>query len=1086
MKTTLFVQDAFATLPSIAYAPENIRFGEYTFLPWVRSGLTETVQNPAAGKVRATTAVSVTVQDDQGGSQEVAKTLTLRGPGDILGIEAAQIIRRYPRPGAPDAEETFLAHIEFDRPELPWLFTPFAPSGVDGGRLDPWLVLVVLEARHARFEPSPPGLPGRVRTRKAELQPLTESWACAHAQVIGPAAGGPSVADRLSAQYGAANLSRILCPRRLADGQQYVACLVPAYDCGVKTGLGLGAGTLARAWERAAGDEDEEIVLPFYDQWTFATAPDGDFESLAKKIHPIPAPWKVGRRIIDTAQPRGGIDDLEDADSGKVQVLKCALFSPNAAPEGSPSDAEQWSPTKRDQLCAKLNRPDEVAGNSAIPEQDLPRVGPRIYAQFQRGERRVTAGDADWFAQLNSNPPQRIVAGLGTRVVQRDQEPLMQAAWAQVGKIDEANRALRLMQYARFIGEALHRTLAKLPLGTLAQVTRGLQGKIRLGGSAFTVAGLVEHSSVPPAALTGAFRRAARAGGPIAKRLRDDGALQSLVAKDGVFRDFRSVAIQPDGIRGLSEKTLAALSPDVIGRLLGVAPDRAHAVLRERLAPLREQPSGADQMLAPRASWRVRAGTIDVGKIHAERTLAVLQMALPTRLGDAPARAETIGNLIAGLATSAVPEVARRAGDITQRITRALPPATFKAAPVMPGRIVRGALVIEPTRPAHLLGAVRREPILTKRLRTDTSTALELTLATAAKISTAAFADHLSEIVRGASALDFPAAPARLSPAIARSSLLAEIEPRRTVSRYAGARVGIFPKWLDPAWFTDGLVQPIMAAPEIKRPMYEALDAYDRDWLVPGLGTIPETDFLTLLSTNPEFTEAFLIGLSDEFGRELLWREYPTDQRGTYFKRFWRDDIDELATPIHRFPRTPLGTHLAGGGTGNVVLVIRAALLRRYPDAMVTAMFQEPGSKPPKFVDPAVKSGHILFHAHLSPDYVLVAFDLTVAQVRAGGWWFVISEHPTAPRFGLDAPDKIAPSAIELRDTFDWDDVALTSDQRFLLVGLAPKNLPTTIKERTGETMAWPPANAALVARALLQNPARAAFDGQKMLTPIS
>ena len=49
MNATLFVKDAFKLAPSIAYAEENIQLGEYTFLPWVRSGLAATVQNPAAG-----------------------------------------------------------------------------------------------------------------------------------------------------------------------------------------------------------------------------------------------------------------------------------------------------------------------------------------------------------------------------------------------------------------------------------------------------------------------------------------------------------------------------------------------------------------------------------------------------------------------------------------------------------------------------------------------------------------------------------------------------------------------------------------------------------------------------------------------------------------------------------------------------------------------------------------------------------------------------------------------------------------------------------------------------------------------------
>ena len=54
----------------------------------------------------------------------------------MLGLDPAQIIRRVPEEGTADAEESFLAHVEFDRPELPWLFTPLRPQG---DRLQPWL-----------------------------------------------------------------------------------------------------------------------------------------------------------------------------------------------------------------------------------------------------------------------------------------------------------------------------------------------------------------------------------------------------------------------------------------------------------------------------------------------------------------------------------------------------------------------------------------------------------------------------------------------------------------------------------------------------------------------------------------------------------------------------------------------------------------------------------------------------------------------------------------------------------------------------------------------------------------------------------
>src|SRR4029453_6862216 len=79
---------------------------------------------------------------------------------------------------------------------------------------------------------------------------------------------------------------------------------------------------------------------------------------------------------------------------------------------------------------------------------------------------------------------------------------------------------------------------------------------------------------------------------------------------------------------------------------------------------------------------------------------------------------------------------------------------------------------------------------------------------------------------------------------------------------------------------------PIMAAPDFPRPMYEGLRDLSSDYLLPGLEHVPPNT-ATALETNPVFIEAFLGGLSTEMARELLWREFPTDQRGTYFRQFW-------------------------------------------------------------------------------------------------------------------------------------------------------------------------------------------------------
>ena len=130
-----------------------------------------------------------------------------------------------------------------------------------------------------------------------------------------------------------------------------------------------------------------------------------------------------------------------------------------------------------------------------------------------------------------------------------------------------------------------------------------------------------------------------------------------------------------------------------------------------------------------------------------------------------------------------------------------------------------------------------------------------------------------------------------------------------------------------------------MAAPDLPAPSYTYLAAYDRTRFVPGIDQI-EPDTITILNTNPRFIEAYLAGLNHEMNRELLWRAYPTDQRGTPFRYFWAwRDGDPDMHPMHRWSRrAALGTLARGAGPGGqVVLLVRGELLRRYPNTQIFA-----------------------------------------------------------------------------------------------------------------------------------------------------
>ena len=99
-----------------------------------------------------------------------------------------------------------------------------------------------------------------------------------------------------------------------------------------------------------------------------------------------------------------------------------------------------------------------------------------------------------------------------------------------------------------------------------------------------------------------------------------------------------------------------------------------------------------------------------------------------------------------------------------------------------------------------------------------------------------------------------------------------------------------------------------------------------------------------------------MAGVNHEFARELLWREYPTDCRGSPFRQFWDVSSVQVPTPDLTAPRArqlkdikPLhewaglaARHARQSGiaasTGErVVLVIRGDLLKRYPNTIIYA-----------------------------------------------------------------------------------------------------------------------------------------------------
>ncbi|MHB9005828.1 MAG: hypothetical protein ACYDC1_02755, partial [Limisphaerales bacterium] len=429
-----------------------------TFLPWVRQGVAGAIRDPDTLTTahRGAAQLAVTLSINEAPLAPVA--VRLRGPADVTGLDPAQIVRRDPPPGSRDFEPNYFAGIEFARPDFPWLFTPLR-AGVEA-RLRPWLCLVVVRPgegvtlRPAIDGPlpvldlAPPAQP------IVELPDLRESWAWAHAQ----AAATPEAAPVGAALDGAEALalSRLLCPRLLEPDTDYLACVVPAFELGRRAGLGDpvadrdvdAAAALAPAWDLTAGPS--RVQLPVYHHWTFRTGSGGDFESLVRRLTPRAAPAGFGRQTMAIGQP--GFELPADFPPAAMLDLRGALQPMTEPDEVPPWPAGTETPFKK-ALADIVNAPGR--SETVEPAAD-PLFAPPLYGRWHAARATVTPGAATWIDSLNLDPRDRVVAGLGTQVVQQHQEALMAAAWEQAGELQRANQRVRQLQLGLAASTSLH------------------------------------------------------------------------------------------------------------------------------------------------------------------------------------------------------------------------------------------------------------------------------------------------------------------------------------------------------------------------------------------------------------------------------------------------------------------------------------------------------------------------------------------------------------------------------------------------------------------------------------------------------
>ena len=993
----------------------------YHFRSWVRRGVGADAGqvDSAANPARASMDVTLEVTAREGNAPVAvnpapAMTVHLYGPGDVIGVDPRHVIRTEPRNLTVNFEPNYLAGIEFDQPDFPWLFTPALP---DADRLRPWVALIVLEDGEFSIPKVPPNpLPAIDVTSMSALQSLEDSWNWAHTQIS-------AETDLTTTIDGnpAAAISRLLCPRRLDPETSYTAFLVPAFDVGRQAGLGTDVTSVTTATPSWTSATAAPLRLPVYHQFEFHTSDAGDFESLVRKLVPTILPAKVGIAPMAVDHPLEGVPS-----AGAPLGLEGALRSASTvASDWVGADHDAFQAAVQDLINegtdAPLDDPDK-------PKPEDPRIVPPAYGRWHAGVASVDRSIAGWVPDLNLDPRNRTGAGMGTQIVQGQRTALMASAWDQVAGVLQANELLRHAQLSRAaLRQLFTQHLQAASVSTLLTLTAPVHA--RMLASPRTVAATLDASRIPARMLSGSFRRVARPLGPVARRA---AKLAGVVAA-GPGPATPSIS---DGTGAGAASLLQRINADQIRVAPPPPPPGGMTSIdqvsdRDELAAL---PAGLPGWLKALLLWlAARLGTLlPLVVIALAVLLAVVLVVLAVALGASAVvivAAAVLGAVLSGAAL---------------------------AARALLTQIGQTDSAAEPLRFENLTAtAVREAPPASTFVVTDPPSGLGTSVSgvaiPGATASAAAGTDSIGAgLLRGSASAMLgavhtvpadPPLPGELDLGALHSTVLQRLDPVETVP----ARIGSIVKVIGGPWFAPDPIEPIMAAPSFPQPMYVPLRDLNQDYLLPGVELIPP-DSLGAVVANHQFIEAYMVGLNHEMARQLLWNGYPTDQRGSYFRQFWDvagywpqggdpTDPAQLAEllkdipPIHEWPRSRalgLNENRTDVVVDNVVLLVRGELLRRYPHTDIFAGKAKAGAdgEHGRVLD-ETDERHPIFRGTLAPDITFFGFNLSVEDARGGtaaspeGFFFVFQEQVTETRFGLE------PQATGT--VTKWADLAWTS-----------------------------------------------------------
>ncbi|MCP5106065.1 MAG: hypothetical protein GY950_21955 [bacterium] len=1028
------------------------KIATYTFLPWLRQGIASQIERkdtlglvePPVPAERAEVSVSLRVNE----RPPLTKNVQLVGPGDILGINPRAIVKTEPRNWITDFEPNYLPFIEFYDEDFPWRYTPAVAVHTDENdkksRLRPWIFLIVLT--EDEFKPHQP-LNGTL--------PFIEIL---DGSDVFPEAGQTWAWAHVHVNKDITN-----------DSANLPSQAVTELESLLKQNPDEACSRLICPRKLQPNTAYFAFVVPAFETGRLAglgldTKEIDGLESSWAKDHdeyPVYFQWyfRTGERgdfeyLVNLLEPRPVEDSvgIRDMDMQQPDYEVTGLTDPTVMglegalkKPGLKSSPESWPPDPVPEFLDELQQ--KVNLQEEVMENDGeedPVVSPPLYGRWHAQVKKMDFEASGWVNELNKDPRNRVPSGFGTKVIQTHQEKYMQKAWQQLGDVLKANQKIRQVQLAISAGFQIYKKhLLPMTADQLIAVTQAVHSRVM--GSPTTIFQQVKESNLPLAAAHPAFRKITRPRGVIAKK-----ALPETKSKPA------DILVQ------LNEGKITAAPPKK-------APGNQVSLNKaaEQLLPAWMPGWLRDLLRNPSFRW------ILLG-------LTGLLVLLGVFFGFGPFIAFPLAALV-GVYVFAVSFRSRAEAAVAFREEN----------------LTTGAVENIPARPDFKIsepGSVPPSGGGSGTPGTDSDEAANIRLALT-EMHAILEADIPKSKPKPKPTLDFAHTALTLTQALNPVTVL----PKRMRTIVA---IPSTLKYFRPV----ETIVPILAHPVFSDPMYKPLRDISSELLMPNLNLIPNNT-ISLLETNRRFIESYMVGVNHEMGRELFWREYLTDQQGSYFRQFW--DVGDFVNRAHKTPQqleeelrdiTPIHTwdkdselgspthenrDLPSGSENDarVVLVIRGDILKKYPTAVIFAQKakwdKDKQNRDVRVLDDSNVQDPI-FKAEIEPDIKFLGFNLTVSQVKGSknieedpGWFFVIQERPGEPRFGLDVKDTPGTAT-------EWNDLAWVHLNNFETLNYI--DLEAGINaDIPGSKIEWG-SNAADMAYIFYQVPVMVAFHAGDML----